>query len=30
MHPAAFAATCLLGRTIRFVTIALTPQVAGY
>jgi membrane protein YqaA with SNARE-associated domain len=25
-----FAATCLLGRTIRFVTIALAPQLAGY
>jgi len=30
MRPAAFAATCLLGRTIRFVTIALAPQFAGY
>ena len=30
MRPAAFAATCLLGRTIRFVTIALAPQLAGH
>jgi membrane protein YqaA with SNARE-associated domain len=30
MRPAAFAATCLLGRTIRFVMIALSPQLAGY
>ena len=30
MRPVAFAATCLLGRTIRFVTIALAPQLAGY
>ncbi|MET7710653.1 hypothetical protein [Micromonospora sp. NPDC005413] len=30
MRPAAFAATCLLGRTIRFVVIALAPQLAGY
>jgi membrane protein YqaA with SNARE-associated domain len=30
MRPAAFAATCLLGRTIRFVTIALAPRFAGY
>ena len=30
MRPAAFAATCLLGRTIRFVTIALAPQLAGF
>jgi len=30
MRPAVFAATCLLGRTIRFVTIALAPQLAGY
>ncbi|HEY6745947.1 MAG TPA: hypothetical protein VI357_09530 [Mycobacteriales bacterium] len=28
MRPAAFAATCLLGRTVRFVTIALTPHLA--
>jgi membrane protein YqaA with SNARE-associated domain len=28
MRPAAFAATCLLGRTIRFVAIALAPQLA--
>jgi membrane protein YqaA with SNARE-associated domain len=30
MRPALFAATCLLGRTIRFVTIALAPHLAGY
>jgi membrane protein YqaA with SNARE-associated domain len=30
MRPAVFAATCLLGRTIRFVTIALAPRLAGY
>lgn len=30
MRPLAFAATCLLGRTIRFVTIALAPQLVGY
>jgi membrane protein YqaA with SNARE-associated domain len=30
MRLATFAATCLLGRTIRFVTIALTPQLAGF
>jgi uncharacterized membrane protein YdjX (TVP38/TMEM64 family) len=30
MRPVAFAAACLLGRTIRFVAIALAPQVAGY
>jgi membrane protein YqaA with SNARE-associated domain len=30
MRPAVFAATCLLGRTIRFVTIALAPQFAGH
>ncbi|MEU8087216.1 hypothetical protein AB0B57_26830 [Micromonospora sp. NPDC049101] len=30
MRPAAFALTCLLGRAIRFVTIALAPQLAGY
>jgi hypothetical protein len=30
MRPIAFAATCLLGRTIRFVTIALAPHLAGY
>lgn len=30
MRPVAFTATCLLGRTIRFVTIALAPQLAGY
>ena len=30
MRPLAFAATCLLGRTIRFVAIALAPQLAGY
>jgi hypothetical protein len=30
MRPAVFAATCLLGRTIRFTTIALAPQLAGH
>ncbi|MCG5470909.1 hypothetical protein LADH09A_004881 [Micromonospora sp. LAH09] len=30
MRSAAFAATCLLGRTIRFVAIALAPHVAGF
>jgi membrane protein YqaA with SNARE-associated domain len=30
MRPVVFAATCLLGRTIRFVTVALAPQLAGY
>ncbi|GGO19657.1 hypothetical protein [Micromonospora parathelypteridis] len=30
MRPVAFAATCLLGRAIRFVTVALAPQLAGY
>ena len=30
MRPAVFAATCLLGRTIRFVTIALAPRLVGY
>ncbi|MCZ7379061.1 hypothetical protein [Micromonospora sp. WMMC250] len=30
MPPAAFAAACLLGRTIRFVMIALVPQLAGH
>jgi membrane protein YqaA with SNARE-associated domain len=30
MSPALFAATCLLGRTIRFVTVALAPHLAGY
>lgn len=29
MRPATFAATCLLGRTIRFVAIALAPQLAA-
>ncbi|HET6482115.1 MAG TPA: VTT domain-containing protein [Actinoplanes sp.] len=28
MRPLAFAAACLLGRTIRFVTIAFVPQLA--
>jgi membrane protein YqaA with SNARE-associated domain len=27
MHPAVFAATCLVGRTIRFVTVALVPHL---
>jgi membrane protein YqaA with SNARE-associated domain len=30
MRPAVFAVTCLLGRTIRFVTIALAPQLVGF
>jgi membrane protein YqaA with SNARE-associated domain len=30
MRPATFTATCLLGRSIRFVTIALAPHLAGY
>ncbi|MEU7616374.1 hypothetical protein AB0M91_18530 [Micromonospora rifamycinica] len=30
LRPVAFAATCLLGRTIRFVAIALTPRLVGY
>lgn len=30
MRLATFAATCLLGRSIRFVTIALAPHLAGY
>ncbi|MET7668028.1 hypothetical protein [Micromonospora luteifusca] len=30
MRPVAFAATCLLGRAIRFVTVALAPQLAGF
>ncbi|MEU8371567.1 hypothetical protein AB0C22_00390 [Micromonospora sp. NPDC048894] len=30
LRPVAFAATCLLGRTIRFVAIALMPRLAGY
>ncbi|MET8464422.1 hypothetical protein [Micromonospora zamorensis] len=30
MRSTAFAVTCLLGRTIRFVTIALAPHFAGY
>jgi membrane protein YqaA with SNARE-associated domain len=30
MRLVVFAMTCLLGRTIRFVTIALAPQLAGY
>jgi hypothetical protein len=30
MRPVTFAATCLLGRTIRFVAIALAPHLAGY
>ncbi|WP_432901857.1 hypothetical protein ACQP1S_00075 [Micromonospora matsumotoense] len=30
LRPVAFAATCLLGRTIRFVAIALVPRLAGY
>ncbi|MEU8328445.1 hypothetical protein [Micromonospora sp. NPDC048839] len=30
MRPVTFAVTCLLGRAIRFVTVALAPQLAGY
>jgi membrane protein YqaA with SNARE-associated domain len=30
MRLVTFAATCLLGRTIRFVTVALAPQFAGH
>ena len=30
MRPVTFAAICLLGRAIRFVAIALAPQLAGY
>ncbi|MET0424824.1 MAG: hypothetical protein ABW046_13160 [Actinoplanes sp.] len=30
MRPLTFAVICLLGRAIRFVTIALAPQLAGY
>ncbi|WP_157517447.1 hypothetical protein [Micromonospora rifamycinica] len=30
LRPVAFAATCPLGRTIRFVAIALTPRLVGY
>ena len=30
MRPLVFAAACLLGRTIRFVAIALAPHLAGY
>jgi membrane protein YqaA with SNARE-associated domain len=30
MRPVVFAATCLVGRTIRFVAIALAPQLAGH
>jgi membrane protein YqaA with SNARE-associated domain len=30
MRLAVFALTCLLGRTIRFVVIALAPKLAGY
>jgi membrane protein YqaA with SNARE-associated domain len=30
MRLATFAATCLLGRSVRFVTVALAPQLAGY
>lgn len=30
MRPVAFAATTLLGRTIRFVTITLAPHLVGY
>jgi membrane protein YqaA with SNARE-associated domain len=30
MRPLVFTVTCLLGRAIRFVAIALAPQLAGY
>jgi membrane protein YqaA with SNARE-associated domain len=30
MRPAVFAAGCLLGRTIRFVAVALAPALLGY
>src|SRR6185436_7405988 len=30
MHPAVFAATCFVGRSVRFATIALAPHLAGY
>jgi membrane protein YqaA with SNARE-associated domain len=30
MRVVTFAATCLLGRTIRFTTIALAPQLVGH
>jgi membrane protein YqaA with SNARE-associated domain len=30
MRPLTFAATCLLGRAIRFVSIALAPHLAGH
>ena len=30
MRPVVFAVTCLLGRAIRFVAIALAPQLAGH
>jgi len=30
MHPATFAVVCLLGRSIRFVAIALAPHLAGH
>ncbi|MEV6850191.1 hypothetical protein [Actinoplanes sp. NPDC051411] len=29
MRPAVFAATCLLGRTMRFVAVALAPALVG-
>jgi hypothetical protein len=30
MRPIAFAVACMVGRTIRFVAIALAPQLAGH
>jgi membrane protein YqaA with SNARE-associated domain len=30
MRPAVFAVTCLVGRTIRFVAVALAPTLVGY
>ncbi|MGC5660580.1 hypothetical protein ACN261_09290 [Micromonospora sp. WMMD723] len=30
LRPAAFGVTCLLGRSVRFVAIALAPRLAGY
>jgi hypothetical protein len=30
MRLTVFAATCMIGRTIRFVTVALAPGLAGY
>ncbi|MCY1145659.1 hypothetical protein OWR29_47305 [Actinoplanes sp. Pm04-4] len=30
MGPVTFAATCLVGRTVRFVTLALAPHLIGF